>query len=68
MRSDQGLCLQSFIEMDINIKFTRRELFALISFKIEAMYEHAIRLQAKAVEEVRQDEGLLIPADIDYSS
>ncbi|XP_055322375.1 protein MTO1 homolog, mitochondrial [Sitodiplosis mosellana] len=36
--------------------------------KIEAMYEHAIELQAKAIEEVRQDEGLLIPSDIDYSA
>lgn len=36
--------------------------------QIEAIYEHAIHLQAKAVEEVRQDEGLLIPSDIDYSS
>lgn len=32
------------------------------------MYEHAIELQAKAIEEVRQDEGLLIPSDIDYSA
>lgn len=38
-----------------------------IFFQIEAMYEHVIQLQAKAVEEVRQDEGLLIPSDIDYS-
>lgn len=37
-------------------------------FQIEAMYEHAIKLQAKAIEEVRQDEGLLIPSDIDYSA
>lgn len=38
------------------------------SLQIEALYEHAIMLQSKAVEEVRQDEGLLIPSDIDYSS
>lgn len=38
------------------------------SLQIEALYEHAIMLQSKAVEEVRQDEGLLIPNDIDYSS
>lgn len=31
------------------------------------MYDNAIKLQAKAVEEVRQDEGLLIPSDIDYA-
>lgn len=37
-------------------------------FQIEAMYEHAIEMQAKAVEEVRQDEGLIIPSDIDYSA
>lgn len=36
--------------------------------QIEALYEHAIMLQSKAVEEVRQDEGLIIPSDIDYSS
>lgn len=32
------------------------------------MYEHAIYLQSKAVEEVQKDEGLIIPNDIDYSS
>ncbi|XP_031618022.1 protein MTO1 homolog, mitochondrial [Contarinia nasturtii] len=36
--------------------------------KIEAMYEHAIGLQSRAIEEVRQDEGLIIPSDIDYST
>lgn len=36
--------------------------------KIESVYEHAIELQAKDVEDVRRDEGLLIPNDIDYTS
>lgn len=40
----------------------------VLLLQIEALYQHAIMLQSKAVEEVRQDEGLLIPTDIDYSS
>lgn len=34
--------------------------------KIEAMYEHALELQAKDVEEVQRDEQLIIPQNIDY--
>lgn len=36
--------------------------------KIEAIYEMAIDIQAKEVEEVRRDEKLIIPTTIDYFS
>lgn len=36
--------------------------------KIESMYEHAVDLQARDVEDVRRDEALIIPSDIDYTS
>lgn len=35
---------------------------------IEALYEAAAADQAKEVEEVRRDEALLIPKDVDYNS
>lgn len=40
----------------------------MASFQIEALYEHAIELQSKAIDEVRQDEQLIIPNDINYSA
>lgn len=43
-------------------------ILCVSSIQIEAIYEHAIDLQSQAIEEVRQDEGLLIPSDIDYAS
>lgn len=42
-------------------------LFSL-HLQIESMYEHAVQLQARDIEDVRADEGLIIPNDIDYSS
>lgn len=39
-----------------------------ISLQIEALYVHAVGLQARAVEDIRKDEQLIIPPDIDYLS
>lgn len=36
--------------------------------KIEAVYEHAVALQAIEVMEIQRDESMLIPKNIDYSS
>lgn len=37
-------------------------------FQIEALYRRAVGMQAQDVEEVRKDEQLIIPANIDYLS
>lgn len=36
--------------------------------KIEALYEHAVSCQAEEVAEMKRDEALIIPRDIDYNS
>lgn len=36
--------------------------------KIEAMYERAVQGQEKEVMEIRRDESMIIPKDIDYLS
>lgn len=36
--------------------------------KIEAVYERVVKEQAKEVMEIRRDESMLIPKNIDYSS
>lgn len=36
--------------------------------KIEALYEHAVNCQAEEVAEMKRDEALIIPKDIDYNS
>ena len=35
--------------------------------KIESLYEEAIRLEAEDVEELRRDEALILPIDLDYN-
>lgn len=37
-------------------------------FKIEAIYERAVVEQKREVEEIRKNESLLIPDDINYNS
>ena len=36
--------------------------------KIEAMYERVVQEQEKEVQEIRRDESMMIPKDIDYLS
>lgn len=36
--------------------------------QVESLYTHAVEMQARAVEEIRKDEQLKIPQDIDYLS
>lgn len=48
--------------------FSTNYILFYFDLKIEAMYRNPIHLQAKMIEEVRQDEELRIPRNIDYAS
>lgn len=40
----------------------------MLFIQIEALYTNAIGIQEREVEEIRRDERLVIPKDIDYES
>lgn len=47
---------------------TRADLLSISISQIEALYTHAVEMQSRAVDEIRKDEQLIIPQDIDYLS
>lgn len=48
--------------------FLRNDDHIAMRLKIEALYDYSVHEQLKDVEDVRRDEGLLIPSDINYCS
>lgn len=67
--TDEKLEMQDFVKHYPKLLGWLKDDHIICSrIKIESLYEHAIELQAKDVEDVRRDETLIIPSDIDYTS
>lgn len=60
--------VQQICELDSSLKWISEDADLCNRIKIEAMYEHAIKNQEQEVNEIRRDEALMIPKDIDYLS
>lgn len=67
--TDEKLKMEDFVKhYPVLLGWLKDDDIICSRIKIESMYEHAIELQTKDVEDVRRDEGLIIPSDIDYTS
>jgi tRNA uridine 5-carboxymethylaminomethyl modification enzyme len=63
-----GTSVEQICRLDPSLDWISEDPELCNRIKIEAIYENAIRLQLSEVEEIRRDEALRIPKNIDYLS
>ncbi|KAL5284954.1 MTO1 family protein [Megaselia abdita] len=64
--SNDNITCEDLSKVDDALKWLSGEPQIAQRIKIEALYEFSVKEQMKDVEEVRKDEKLVIPKDIDY--
>lgn len=63
-----GVTVVSLSEAAPELKFLAENPNLIHRLQIEALYNHALKEQAAEIEEMRSEECLIIPRDVDYNS